>query len=61
MLNLGSCLGVFSLEEGGGKGEILPSLHWRLVTIHYIGSLRGGSVFSQLPRGALVLCLQWGQ
>lgn len=45
VLNSGSCLGVFSLETGGGKGEMLLSLHCRLMIIHYVESLRSGSVF----------------
>jgi len=61
ILNLASCLGVFSLKMGGGKGEIVPSLQRGLMIIHCIQSLRKGSIFPQLPQGALVLCLQWGQ
>lgn len=51
----------FFLEVGKGKGEIFPALLWRLMVIHYIGSLRRGLAFSQLPPCALMLCLQWGQ
>lgn len=56
ILCLDSCLGVgfFSLEFGGGKEEILPSLHQRLLIIRYIRSLRRSPMFSQVPQDVLL-------